>query len=77
MRLMKLADFPAIEALSASEKLKLVDELWASIGNEVEESEVTDEEKRILNERWERYLHDPSSALSLEQFRKKIETLRR
>jgi putative addiction module component (TIGR02574 family) len=74
---MKLADFPEIQALSASEKLELVDELWASIGNEVEESEVTDEEKRILNERWERYLRDPSSALSLEQFRKKVDTLRR
>jgi putative addiction module component (TIGR02574 family) len=74
---MKLADLPEVETLSPDEKLALVDELWASIGTAIEHLEVTEEEKRLLDERWERYLLDPSAALTEQEFRSRIETLRR
>jgi putative addiction module component (TIGR02574 family) len=74
---MKLADLPAVEALPTDQKLALVDELWASIGAAIERLEVTEEEKRLLDQRWERYLGNPSAALSEEEFRRKIEALRR
>jgi hypothetical protein len=37
-----------------------------------EEDELSDEEFRMLEERWERYEKNPSSALSLDDFKKKL-----
>ena len=74
---MTLTDLPEVQALSAREKLELVDELWKSLAAEWETLPVSDEEKRILDERWETFLQEPASALSLEQFRERLKALRR
>lgn len=73
---MKLADFPNVEGLSATEKLQLVDEIWASIANELNQAEVTNEEKRLLDERWARYEQNPASALTFEELKAKIRDAR-
>ena len=65
---MKLKELPQVMALSTEEKLDLIHELWESIYPEVEQSEVSDEEKKLLDERWENYLKNPDSALTIEQF---------
>jgi len=74
---MKLADFPEMRALSAQEKLQLVDELWLSVAPELGALAVSAEEKDLLDARWAAFLKDPSSALTLEQFQEKMRKHRR
>jgi putative addiction module component (TIGR02574 family) len=66
---MKLKELPQIMALSTEEKLDLINELWESIYPEVEENEVSNEEKRLLDERWEKHLANPEAALTLDQLK--------
>lgn len=63
---MKLVDLPEVQALSTHEKLQLVDELWRDVAHQMDSLEVSDEEKKLLDERWNAYLRNPSSALTLE-----------
>ncbi len=74
---MTLADFPEVQALSAQEKLLLVDELWLSVAPELNNLEVSEEEKGLLDERLAAFLKDPASALTLEQFKQRLKALRR
>jgi putative addiction module component (TIGR02574 family) len=73
---MKLADFPEVQALSAREKLELADELWQDAAHDLESLEVSAAEKKLLDERWAAYRRDPSSALTLEQFKAKVKKRR-
>ena len=74
---MKLADFPNVQALSAAEKLQLVDEIWASVANELNNDHITEEEKRLLDQRWMEYEKNPSSALTLDEFEKRVADARK
>jgi len=74
---MKLADFPEVRALSAQEKLQLVDELWLSVAPQLDALAVSQDEKNLLDARWAAFLKDPSSALTLEQFQEKMRKHRR
>lgn len=73
---MTLTDLPQVRALSAREKLQLVDELWLSVAPELDALEVSGEEKTLLDERWAAFLKDPASALTLEQFKDRLKALR-
>ncbi len=73
---MRLSDLPQIRALSAEEKLQLVDELWQDVARDLESREVSAAERELLDERWAAFLRDPSSALSLEQFKARVKALR-
>ena len=73
---MTLTDLPEVRALSAREKLQLVDELWRSVAPELDSLEVSEEEKGLLDERWAAFLKNPAAALTLEQFKEKLKTLR-
>jgi putative addiction module component (TIGR02574 family) len=73
---MKLADLPEVRALSAREKLELADELWQDAAHDLDSLEVTPAEKKLLDERWAAYIRDPSSALTLEQFKAKVKKRR-
>jgi putative addiction module component (TIGR02574 family) len=61
-------DLRKLQALPVSEKLMLVEVLWQSIGESTDEPEVSDAEKRELDSRWARFEHDPSRAMTLDQF---------
>lgn len=74
---MKLAELPQVMALSPDEKLDLIHELWESIGPDLDQSEVSEEEKKLLEERWERYLKSPEAALTIEQFEALLAVRRR
>jgi putative addiction module component (TIGR02574 family) len=73
---MTLTDFPEVRALSAREKLQLVDELWVSVASELDALEVSAEEKGMLDERWATFLKDPAWALTLQQFKERLQTRR-
>jgi len=64
---MKLRELPQIMALSTAEKLELIDDLWISIEPELQRVEVSEEEKKLLDDRWEKFLANPDSALTLDQ----------
>jgi putative addiction module component (TIGR02574 family) len=73
---MTLTDLPEVRALSAREKLELVDELWLSVAPELDALEVSAETKGLLNDRWAAFLKNPASALTLKQFKEKMKALR-
>ena len=56
-------------ALSTAEKLELIDELWISIEPELQDTQVSEEEQKLLDDRWERHLANPEAALTLEQLK--------
>jgi putative addiction module component (TIGR02574 family) len=74
---MKIVDLPQVLALSAKEKLQLVDDLWLSVGPELESLEVSNEEKHLLDQRWAAFVKNRGATLSAEQFQAKMTKLRR
>jgi len=74
---MKLADLPQVRSSSTREKLQLVDDLWQDVARDLDSLEVTGEEKRQLDERWNAHLRNPSSALTLEQFKEGMNARRK
>jgi putative addiction module component (TIGR02574 family) len=76
-RIMKLADLPQVRGVSAEEKLQLVDELWQDVARDLEQLEISAAEKELLDGRWAAFLRDPSSALTLEQFKTRVKARRR
>jgi putative addiction module component (TIGR02574 family) len=58
-----------IMSLSPAEKLELIDKLWESFSPEVDDGEISDEEKKLLDDRWEKYQKNPDSALTLEELK--------
>jgi len=73
---MTLTELPQVQALSVREKLELVDEMWQSVSASLEEAEIPEEERVLLDSRWADFLRDPSAALSIDEFKSKIHTLR-
>jgi putative addiction module component (TIGR02574 family) len=73
---MTLTELPQVQALSARAKLELVDEIWRSLSTSPDYLEVTQEEKDILDSRWEEFLSNPTSALSIDVFKSKIHAIR-
>lgn len=72
---MKLADFPEVQDLPIRQKLQLVDELWLSMLPELDSLEVSREEKDLLDERWAAFLRDPESALTLDEFQRRMKAV--
>jgi putative addiction module component (TIGR02574 family) len=66
---MRLKELPQIMALSTGEKLDLIEELWESMELELKQVDVSPQEKQLLDDRWERFLANPDSALTLEQMK--------
>lgn len=66
---MKLKELPQIMALSTAEKLELIDDLWISIEPELQQIEVSEQEKKLLDDRWEKFSANPESALTLKQLK--------
>ncbi len=73
---MNLVDLPEFHDLPVREKLQLVDELWLSLSQELKSLDVSEEEKELLDQRWAAFLRDPESALTIDEFRQKLTTLR-
>lgn len=73
---MNAAGLAEIQLLSIHEKLELVDEIWKSVRPDADASEVTEEEKQILDTRWTQFLKTPGSALSIDEFRRQFRQLR-
>ena len=73
---MRLTDFPDVQGLPVRQKLELVDELWLSMAPELDSLEVSEREQELLDERWAAFLKDPGSAITLDEFQKRMKAHR-
>jgi putative addiction module component (TIGR02574 family) len=73
---MILKELPQVQTLSVREKLERVDDLLKSLSCDLDEIEATQEEKDILDGRWAHFLQNPSSALTVDQFKRELNALR-
>ncbi len=73
---MTLTELPQVQALTLREKLQLVDEIWSSVGSDLDSLEVTQEEAEILDKRWADFLKKPAMALTTEEFKSKVHAIR-
>jgi len=63
----------AFEALAAPERIRVVQELWDRIADEnATDLPLTEEQKRLLDERLEAHERDPSAARPWKEVRKEI-----
>jgi putative addiction module component (TIGR02574 family) len=69
---MTLADIPQFDRLTAEENLQLVEDLWDSIGAEMDALPVRADEKKLLDARLEAHLSAPESALTLGEFKQRL-----
>lgn len=73
---MTLADLPQVQALSAREKLQLADELWTEAAHHADGIGISAEERQLLEGRWARFLGNPASSLTPEEFEKRLKAKR-
>ena len=59
-------------ALSIPERILLVEEIWDTIAAKAEMIEITDEEKRIIDQRLRAYYQNPNASSPWEDVYKRI-----
>ena len=62
----------AIQNLSVSERIQLVEDLWDSIAEDPVSIPLTDQQKSELNRRLDTYRRDPSAGQPWEHVRRRI-----
>ena len=58
--------------LSISERIILVEEIWDTIAAEIEAIEISEDEKRLIDQRLEAYRRQPENVSSWESVYKRI-----
>lgn len=61
-----------IERLSAAEKIQLVADIWDSLVVDPAQIPVAEAEKKELDQRWREHAANPNSALSLDDFQRRL-----
>ncbi|OQX19569.1 MAG: antitoxin [Desulfobacteraceae bacterium IS3] len=61
-----------ILALSIPERILLVEEIWDTIAAKADVIDITDEEKRIIDQRLQAYYRNPNAASSWEDVYNRI-----
>jgi len=69
---MTLEEIPEIQQLTKVEKLQLVEDLWDAIAAMPDDLPLSDEEKALLDRRFEAHSDSPADALTLEDFKKRL-----
>jgi putative addiction module component (TIGR02574 family) len=65
-----------LDQMTIQEKLQLVDELWLSMTPELESLKVPPGDRELLDERWSAFITDPNTALTLEEFQRRMKAIR-
>lgn len=65
-------NFSELLELPVSERLRLVSALWDSISENPESLELTDSERKILDERMEAYVKNPTVGKSWSEIKSKL-----
>ena len=62
-----MTEIKKILKLSVNERIHLVQTIWDSIAIETQESEISEEHKKILDERMEAHKNNPHDVVSWEE----------
>ena len=62
-----------IQLLSQSERILLAEELWDSVAKNQDDLQVTDSQKKILDERIAAYKASPNEGMSWEEVKNEME----
>jgi len=69
---MKQIDISDTLALSISERIQLVEEIWDSIATDVQAIKLTQEEKKIIDKRLDSFNKNPNLGSSWENVYKRV-----
>ena len=74
LEVLKMGKISVAEALELSipERIQLVEDIWDTIAEGTESVELTEKEKKIIDDRLEAYRENPEAGLSWEEVRDKI-----
>lgn len=61
-----------VRKLTAAEKIRLAEQLWNEAAAQAEELPVPAEHKRLMEKRLAAHLKSPESAITLEEFRRRL-----
>ena len=61
-----------IEALSQSERILLAEELWDSVANDQDFLQVTDSQKKVIEERLAAYKASPDEGVSWDEIKNEM-----
>jgi len=61
-----------VRKLSVAEKIRLVEDLWDDVAAKGDELRVPASHKRLLDARLAAHLKSPGSAITLEEFRRRL-----
>ncbi|MEI6436423.1 MAG: addiction module protein [Bacteroidota bacterium] len=67
-----MTEIKEILKLSIDERIHLVQTIWDSIAVDTQESEISEEHKKILDERLEAHKNNPKDVVSWEEIKKSV-----
>ncbi len=70
-----MTEIKDILKLSIDERIHLVQTIWDSIAADTELTEISEEHKKILNERLEAHKNNPKDIVSWEEVKKSVKKI--
>lgn len=70
-----MTEIKKILKLSVNERIHLVQTIWDSIAIDTQESEISEEHKKILAERMEAHKNNPNNVVSWEEVKKRVKKI--
>jgi len=70
-----MTEIKDILKLSVDERIHLVQTIWDSIAADTEMTEISEEHKKILNERLEAHKNNPNDIVSWEEVKKSVQKI--
>lgn len=67
-------DMDAIKQLSVAERVRLVQDIWDTLQPTAAELPLTEEQRRVIDQRLEEHRRDPDSAVPWEEVKARIES---
>lgn len=67
-----MTEIKGILKLSVDERIHLVQTIWDSIATDTEDSEISEEHKKILDERMEAHKNSPENIVSWGEIKKNV-----
>jgi putative addiction module component (TIGR02574 family) len=67
-------DMEAIMSLSVPERVRLAQDIWDTLQPTAEQLPLTEEQRRILDQRLEEHSRDPGSAVPWEELKARLES---
>lgn len=70
-----MTELKKILKLSVDERIYIVQTIWDSIAEETQESEISEEHKKILDERMEAHKYNPNDVVSWDEVKKSVKKI--